>query len=129
SFQATLADYVFDCPDTFDFIEIVPDMMWQDAGRNVSPRSQVNADAGDLLDRMAALKPVVAHSIGLSIGTASRFDQGHVAQIAEARGRCQMPWHSYHRSSMHAPHHKGMEVNVGLMMPVPCDEASLEMLV
>ena len=22
SFQATLADYVFDCPETFDFIEI-----------------------------------------------------------------------------------------------------------
>jgi uncharacterized protein (UPF0276 family) len=78
---------------------------------------------------MAALKPVVAHSIGLSIGTAARFDQGHVAQIAEWRRRYAMPWHSDHLSSMHAQHHKGMEVNVGLMMPVPCDEASLEMLV
>jgi len=129
SFQATLADYVFDCPDTFDFIEIVPDMMWQDAGRDASPRYQVNADARDLLDRMAALKPVVAPSIGLSIGTAARFDQGHVAQIAEWRRRYAMPWHSDHLSSMHAQHHKGMEVNVGLMMPVPCDEASVEMLV
>jgi len=78
-----------------------------------------------LLDGMAALKPVVAHSIGLSIGTAARFDQGHVAQIAEWRRRYAMPWHL---SSMHAQHHKGMEVNGGLMMPVPCDQASLEML-
>jgi uncharacterized protein (UPF0276 family) len=70
----------------------------------------------------------VAHSIGLSIGTAARFDQGHVAQIAEWRRRYAMPWHSDHLSSMHAQHHKGMEVNVGLMMPVPCDQASLEML-
>jgi hypothetical protein len=38
---------VFDCPETFDFIEIVPDMMWQDAGPDVSPRYQVNADARD----------------------------------------------------------------------------------
>jgi uncharacterized protein (UPF0276 family) len=128
SFQATLADYVFDFPHTFDFIEIVPDMMWQDGGRDESPRYAVNADARDLLDRMAALKPVVAHSIGLSIGTAARFDEGHVAQIAEWRRRYAMPWHSDHLASMHAQHQKGMEVNVGLMMPVPCDQASLEML-
>ncbi|MCX6629607.1 MAG: DUF692 family protein [Candidatus Solibacter sp.] len=128
SFQATLADYVFDFSETFDFIEIVPDMMWQDAGRDESPRYRVNPDARDLLGRMAALKPVVAHSIGLSIGTAARFDRGHVAQIAEWRRRYAMPWHSDHLSSMHAQHHRGMEVNVGLMMPVPCDQASLDML-
>ena len=61
---------------------------------------------------MAALKPVVAHSIGLSIGTAARFDQGHVAQIAEWRRRYRMPWHSDHLTSMHAQRRKGMEVNV-----------------
>ncbi len=128
SFQATLADYVFDYAGTYDFIEIVPDMMWQDAGREVSPRYRVNSDARDLLDRMAAIKPVVAHSIGLSIGTAARFDRGHVAQIAEWRRRYGMPWHSDHLTSMHAQHHSGVEVNVGLMMPVPCDAASLDML-
>jgi uncharacterized protein len=129
SFQATLADYVFECPETFDFIEIVPDMMWQDAGRGHSPRYTVNSEALDLLDRMAANSPVVAHSIGLSIGSAARFDEGHVAQIAEWGRRYNMPWHSDHLCSMHAQHHKGMEVNAGLMMPVPCDRASLDMLI
>jgi uncharacterized protein len=128
SFQATLADYIFDFSDTFDFIEIVPDMMWQDSGKDQSPRYVVNQDAREILDRMAAIKPVVAHSIGLSIGTAARFDHGHVAQIADWCRRYNMPWHSDHLCSMHAQHHRGMEVNVGLMMPVPCDRASLDML-
>src|SRR5438045_1994586 len=126
SFQATLADYVFEFSDTFDFIEIVPDVMWQDAGRGHSPRYTVNSQARRLLDRMAAAKPIIAHSIGLSIGTAARFDEGHVAQIAEWLGHYSMPWHSDHLCSMHAQHHKGMAVNVGLMMPVPCDRASLD---
>lgn len=128
SFQATLADFVFDHADEFDFVEILPDLFWQDAGYGASPRYEMNDEALELVDRMASIKPLVAHSIDLSIGTADRFDEGHIDQMAAFMRHYPVAWHSDHLSSMHAIHHRGMEVNVGLMMPVPCDDASLDML-
>jgi uncharacterized protein (UPF0276 family) len=128
SFQATLADFVFDHACEFDFVEVLPDLFWQDSGCGASPRYQMNDEALEFVGRMASIKPLVAHSIGLSIGTAGRFDEGHVNQIAAFMRQYPVAWHSDHLSSMHATHHRGMEINVGLMMPVPCDHASLDML-
>jgi uncharacterized protein (UPF0276 family) len=128
SFQATLADFVFDHAAEYDFVEILPDLFWQDAGHGASTRYEMNNEALELVSRMAGIKPLVAHSIGLSIGSAGRFDEGHVRQIAAFMRRHPAAWHSDHLSAMHAAHHRGMEVNVGLMMPLPCDHASLDML-
>jgi uncharacterized protein (UPF0276 family) len=69
---------------------------------------------------------VVAHSLAFP-SARLRASIKAIAQIAEWR-RLRDTVASDHLSSMHAQHHKGMEVNVGLMMPVPCDQASLEML-
>ncbi len=128
SFQATLVGYVFERAETFDFIEIIPDLLWLDQGRGHTPRYSVYDDVGALTSRLAALKPLVAHSIGLSIGTASRFDLEHVEQMHAWHQRYRFAWHSDHLCSMHAQHHTGIEVNVGLMMPLPCDEDALTLL-
>ena len=128
SFQATLVDFVFDHADAFDFIEVIPDTLWRDHGRGEQPRYSVDDELAALTQRLAQRKPLVAHSIGLSIGTASRFDEEHVEQLAAWRQRCPLVWHSDHLCAMHAQHHTGREINVGLMMPLPCDAEALELL-
>jgi hypothetical protein len=70
----------------------------------------------------------VLHSIGLSIGSAHRFDREHVSQIARWYERLKFPWHSDHLAFILAEH-GASEVNVGVTLPLPYDEESLDLLV
>jgi len=71
---------------------------------------------------------MVLHSIGLSIGSAHRFDHVHISQIARWHDWLNFPWHSDHLAFMLAKHSVG-EVNVGVTMPLPCDQESLDLLI
>jgi uncharacterized protein (UPF0276 family) len=129
SFQATLESYVFDHADTFDFLEIVPDTLWVDEGAGAAPRYRTTAEAESFLARLDERLPLVAHSIGLSVGSAHDFDWQHVEQMAAWHKRFRFSWHSDHLCFMKAMHGSRKEVNVGLMMPMPCDRESLNLLV
>lgn len=129
SFQATLAEFVLEKPEAFDFLEIVPDTLWIDEGEGVSPRYRTTAEAEAFLARLDPDLPLVAHSIGLSIGSAHGFDWQHVEQMAAWHQRFRFSWHSDHLCFMKAMHGSRKEVNVGLMMPMPCDRESLDLLV
>ena len=128
SFQGTLRDYVLDNLDDFDFLEVIPDIFWRDQGEGGEPRFVERADARPFLERVAERRPLVAHSIGLSIGSAERFDTGHVAQIAAWQRRHGFPWHSDHLSFNRLEHPSGHSMDVGFTMPVPYDEEVLEMI-
>jgi uncharacterized protein len=128
SFQGTLRDYVLENLDDFDFLEIIPDTFWTDRGESGEPRYAERPDARPFLDRVALRRPLVCHSIGLSIGSAERFDEGHVEQIAAWQRRHGFPWHSDHLSFNRLEHPTGHSMNVGFTMPVPYDDEVLEML-
>jgi uncharacterized protein len=128
SFQGTLRDYVLANLDDFDFLEIIPDTFWTDQGEGTEPRYRERADAAAFLARVAERRPVVAHSIGLSIGSAERFDDGHVGQIASWQQRHGFPWHSDHLSFNRLEHPTGHSMDVGFTMPVPYDEEVLDMI-
>lgn len=128
SFQGTLRDYVLANLDDFDFLEVIPDTFWTDQGEGTEPRYRERADAAAFLARVAERRPVVAHSIGLSIGSAERFDGGHVGQIAAWQRRHGFPWHSDHLSFNRLEHPTGHSMDVGFTMPVPYDEEVLEMI-
>ncbi len=129
SFQGTLFDFVRQEPDSFDFVEIIPDSIWTDQGRNATPRYVESATTLDFLERLTATKPLVIHSIGLSIGSAERFDTDHIAQIAHWHERYKFPWHSDHLSFNQLEHHEGHSIDVGFAMPIPYDEDVLAMIV
>lgn len=128
SFQGTLRDYVLENLDDFDFLEIIPDTFWSDRGEGGEPRYAERPDARPFLERVALRRPLVCHSIGLSIGSAERFDEGHVEQIAAWQRRHGFPWHSDHLSFNRLEHPTGHSMNVGFTMPVPYDDEVLEML-
>ena len=117
--------------EAFDFLEAVPDIFWLDHGRGTTPRYVDHAEGWRFLERIATRVPVVPHSIGLSIGSAHRFNREHLDQIRTCHDRLRFPWHSDHLS-FHLTGHEDPAVvaddNVGVTMPLPRTRATLDML-
>lgn len=134
AYQSPLRSFMERARDAFDFVEVVPDMFWNDLGRGLPDRHQLSPEGQEFLAWVQALdKPVVPHSIGLSIGSADEFDRAHVAQMERWRGRLDFSWHSDHLSFHRAEHtdlagQRG-EVNLGITLPLAFDRQSLDLLV
>ena len=127
-YQEELRPFIEGQKSQFDFLEVIPDLFWTDLGPDQNPRYIENRQAMEILRRLQAEVPIVLHSIGLSIGSAHRFDREHVSQIARWYDRMKFPWHSDHLAFIVAEHGVG-EVNVGVTLPLPYDEESLDLLV
>jgi uncharacterized protein (UPF0276 family) len=124
-YQPQLRRFFLDHADAFDYAEVVPDTLWIDRAPDGDPRY---VDDGDTLDWLHALgKPVVLHSIGLSIGSVHRFDIGHVHQIAAWQKRLAAPWHSDHLA-WHLAEAVPKDVNVNLTLPVTLDASMLALI-
>jgi uncharacterized protein (UPF0276 family) len=128
AFQAPLANLIEACGDGLDFIEVVPDMLWNDFGAGEQPRYLDDAEGIAMLGRVAARRPVVPHGIGLSIGSAHRFEREHVAQLRRWHDWLRFPWHSDHLG-FHLAVHDGHDVNVGVTLPLARDRQTLDLLV
>jgi uncharacterized protein len=111
-----------------DYAEIVPDMFWTDSGTASAPRYIEDEDGCALVERIGRARPVVPHSIGLSIGSADAFDLGHIAQMRRWWERLRFPWHSDHLAFHLADLH-GARANVGITLPMARDRESLDLLV
>lgn len=116
------------CAADFDYAEVVPDIFWTDLGPAAKPRHLEDDDGRALVERISRAHPVVAHSIGLSIGSADGFDLGHVAQLRRWWQRLRFPWHSdhlaFHLSDLH-----GVRANAGITLPMARDRESLDLLI
>lgn len=111
-----------------DYLEAVPDMLWLDRGPQRRPRYRDHREALAAFAPLAQRVPVVAHSIGLSIGSAHRFDRAHVEQMSAWTTRHACPWHSDHLS-FHLAQGQHGEMNAGFTLPLPWDESTLDLLV
>jgi uncharacterized protein (UPF0276 family) len=134
AYQSPLRSFMERARGAFDFLEVVPDMFWNDLGRGRSDRHQLSPEGHEFVAWARALdKPVIPHSIGLSIGSADHFDEAHVAQIERWRGWLDFPWHSDHLSFHMAEHAdpggRAGEVNLGITLPLAFDRESLDLLV
>jgi uncharacterized protein (UPF0276 family) len=74
------------------------------------------------------MRPLVCHSIGLSIGSAGLFDTAHVERIARLSRDLDVAWHSDHLSFARLPL-ADHEMHTALSLPVAYDEDMLAMLV
>jgi uncharacterized protein len=128
AYQAQLRDFIERRPDAFDFLEVVPDILWTDLGRGTDPRYVDEPDGLAFLDRVAAERPVIPHSIGLSIGTAHLFDREHIAQMERWYERFEFSWHSDHLSYHLAEHGEDEAVHLNLTMPVVLDRETLALI-
>lgn len=127
AYQPALAPFLLERGDACDYVEVVPDTVWVDRGRGRPDRYADDPRALAVLDRIARERPLVAHSIGLSIGSAHDFDRAHVEQVRTWCERFDCAWHSDHLSYNRAEHGDG-EVNVGVTLPVTLDDEMLALL-
>lgn len=126
-YQDQLRPFIESQRARFDFLEVIPDVLWTDLGPAKSPRYIESPSGINFLRRFRAEVPMVIHSIGLSIGSAFRFDREHIEQIARWYDWLKFPWHSDHLAFILAEQDTS-EVNVGVTLPLPYDRESLELL-
>lgn len=126
SYQPALRSFIDNNVNLLDFVEVIPDLLWTDSGQGCSPRFIEDRTSVLFIERLASRIPVIPHSIGLSLGTAHRFDTGHVHQLERWYQWLCFPWHSDHLSFSVAQA-AGGEVNVGLTLPVALDHDILEL--
>lgn len=126
NYQPELRPYLQAGAGTFDHLEVVPDTIWNDHGPGSSPRHVVDEEAAEWIERLGV--PVVLHSIGLSIGSAHRFDDGHVRAVAAMQARFGAAWHSDHLAWCRAVGDDGVERNANLTLPIVHDEAMLRLI-
>ncbi len=127
-YNPALFDFVCTDVDAFDYVEITSDMFWTDHGRGCDLRFEELEPWVDLLDRVAARRPIIAHNIGLSIGSAERHDPAYVEHLALWHKRYRYPWHSDHLSFAQVRGPDGRDRNAGIAIPPPCDQEMLELL-
>lgn len=126
AYQAQLRPFMEERGSEFDFVEVVPEVVWNDLGPGRHPRYVDDPGARAFLDAQSRVRPVVPHSIGLSIGSAHRFDREHLEQMALWHDWLRFPWHSDHLAFHLAEGER--EVNLNLTMPLPLDGETLELV-
>lgn len=128
-YNPSLPDFLRANLEAIDHLAIIPDMFWTDAGRGATPRF-VELDAWvELLDWVAQRKPVVAHNLGFSLGSAEAFDPNYAENIAAWQRRYDFPWHSDHLSFVRVSGPNAHDQNAGLAVPVPYDQEFLDLFV
>jgi len=126
-YQPQVRPFIEARSEGFDFLEVVPDILWTDLGPGSNPRYLDDPAGTAFLAEVATAMPVVPHSIGLSIGSAHGLDRDHIAQMVRWYEWLHFPWHSDHLAYHLAQHHSG-ELNVNLTMPLVLDHEALELL-
>lgn len=125
-YQPELRSFMERRPDEFDFLEVVPEVVWNDLGPGRQPRYVPDPEASAFLEAQSHERFVIPHSIGLSIGSAHRFDREHVQQMKRWHEWLRFPWHSDHLA-FHLAEQDG-EVNVNLTLPLPMDRDVLQLV-
>jgi uncharacterized protein (UPF0276 family) len=128
SYQVQMRPFMEARGDRFDFIEVVPEVVRNDLGPGRSPRYVDDPGGHAFLAAQSRVRPIIPHSIGLSIGSAHRFDREHLAQMARWHEWLRFPWHSDHLAFHLAEGAGGDEVNLNLTMPLPLDRGTLELV-
>jgi uncharacterized protein len=127
-YNAALEEYLKVYPGQADYIEIIPDMFWSDEGRGSDPRFVDLPKWKAQLDWMAGRLPLVAHNIGISLGTIDYFDRDYIFFMKGMHEKYHFHWHSDHLSFLKLPTRGPHDHNAGIAVPVPYDEEYLIMI-
>ena len=119
---------IADAPDVADYLSITPDVFWTDNGPGAVDRFVELETWVEFLDSVAERLPIVAHSIGLSLGSAEFSDDEYVNQLVCWHDRYAFEWHSDHLSFAQVRSASGHERHAGMAIPLPFDTEVLDMV-
>jgi hypothetical protein len=130
AYHSWLRSFVREHVEEFDFLEVIPDIFWAETlAEDGTSRFKDNLEQMRVLDQVAEHRPLVSHSVGLSIGSAERFDTNYVEQLARWNQRYGFAWMSEHLAFTRLPLPTKEHLDLGVMAPVPYDADILELLV
>lgn len=115
-------------PGVVDYLSIMPDMFWTDHGPGAVDRFVELETWTEFLDWAQGRLPLVAHSIGLSLGSAEFSDEAYVEQLVAWHRRCSFLWHSDHLSFAQVHSASGREQHAAMAVPLPFDHEVLDMI-
>ena len=115
-------------PGMVDYVSIMPDLFWADGGPGANPRFAELEPWMEFIDWACGRYPLVAHSIGLSLGSAVFSDDAYVEQLADWHRRYRFLWHSDHLSFAQVRSASGQEQHAGMAVPLPLDFEVLGLL-
>ena len=132
-YNPALPQFLETQPGSFDYLELIPDREWADRGVNSMPRYSFLDKSLEFLHRLREQKPMLCHSVGLSIGSAAIFDTGHIEQIRWMHEQFDFAWHSDHLSFSRLPETTlstidNREMHTAISLPVPYDQEVLELI-
>jgi len=107
----------------------MPDTFQTDYGPGNNPRFADIDSSIEFLDWLADRRPLIAHNIGLSIGSAGIFDLDYVARLAHWQQTFRFLWQSDHLSFSQVRGADAHDYNAGLAVPVPYDTEVLDLIV
>jgi uncharacterized protein (UPF0276 family) len=127
AYQSAMRPFIEEERGRFDFLEVVPDILWTNRGRGQSPQYIDDPEGTSFLRAVRNEMFVIPHSIGLSIGSANSFERDHAQHIKRWHEWLKFPWHSDHLA-YNLAEHADREMNVGVTLPMPHDEETLDLL-
>ena len=128
-FNPSLPEFLRTHLGAVDHVGVIPETFWTDRGPGRAGRFREIESSAPILGWLTERRPLVAHGLGLSIGSARRLDVEHLAQIASWRERHPFRWYSEHLSFVRIQAGDGREHDAGLALPLPYDREVLELLV
>jgi uncharacterized protein (UPF0276 family) len=127
-YNPALPDFLQNNLELLHYVEIIPDTFQIDHGGSLVPRFSELESESQFLDWLLQRRPVVAHNIGLSIGSAGVFDADYVQRIAHWQHKCASPWHSDHLSFSRIEGSDGHSHGAGIAIPIPYDREVLKLV-
>lgn len=126
-FNPSLDTFLGEAAGIVDYLAVIPDRGWTDAGVGRGSRFASLPHIDGLLAGAGASLPLPLHGIGLSICSADFFDEEYAEQLVRAGRRWSSPWVSEHLSfSRLSTDH---EINTAVAVAIPYDREMLDLLV
>lgn len=102
-----------------DYIEVVPDSI----SESKDGRRTIHETTLTELKNVCKYTPIIAHGIGLSIGSHEGYSQDYLQLLDQLVDKVDIAWHSEHLGYTTVD-----GVNLGTMLPMPTTEEALELV-
>jgi hypothetical protein len=115
--------------ELLDFLEISPDVLCRETVTDGQRRLAYHPEL--LQEALAAATelPLVLHGLGLSIGSASGWNEEYLRILDEFAAQQSFRWHSDHLAFLLTTTPEGKPLHTGIPLPLPYTEEALELLV
>jgi uncharacterized protein (UPF0276 family) len=114
--------------DLIDFFEISPDLLCRERLRDGERELEYHPALLDAALGSTADRPLVVHGLGLSIGSASGWNEGYLRILDELHARRPFLWHSEHLAFLLTTGASGEPLHTGVPLPLPFTEEALALL-